>query len=49
MKRALQREILNPLALRILDRTFKEGDTVVVDFTGDRITFGREVIAEVEA
>jgi ATP-dependent Clp protease ATP-binding subunit ClpB len=49
LKRALQREILNPLALKILDKTFKEGDTVAVDFTGDGITFSREVIAEVEA
>jgi ATP-dependent Clp protease ATP-binding subunit ClpB len=49
LKRALQREILNPLALRILDRTFKEGNTVVVDFTGDKITFSKEVTAEVEA
>ncbi len=49
LKRALQREILNPLALKILDRTFKEGDTVEVDFAGDKITFSKEVTAEVEA
>jgi ATP-dependent Clp protease ATP-binding subunit ClpB len=49
LRRALQREILNPLAMKILDRTFKEGDTVEVDFAGDKITFSKEVTAEVEA
>ncbi len=49
LKRALQREILNPLAMKILDRTFTEGDTVEVDFADDRLTFAKEVTAEVEA
>lgn len=49
LKRALQREILNPLAMKILDRTFMEGDTAVVDYDGNNITFVREVAAEVEA
>jgi ATP-dependent Clp protease ATP-binding subunit ClpB len=49
LKRALQRDILNPLALKILDRTFKEGDTVEVAFEKDKITFSKEVTAEVEA
>jgi len=49
LKRALQREILNPLAMKILERTFKEGDTVVVDYDGSGITFVREITAEVEA
>jgi ATP-dependent Clp protease ATP-binding subunit ClpB len=48
LKRALQREILNPLAVKILDRTFTEGDTVVADFEDDRITFSKEVGAKVE-
>ena len=39
LKRALQREILNPLAIRILDKTFKEGDTVEVDYKGNKLTF----------
>ncbi|MBI5187925.1 MAG: ATP-dependent chaperone ClpB [Nitrospirae bacterium] len=46
LKRALQREILNPLSLKILDRTFKEGDTVEVDFGDNKITFKKEVTAE---
>jgi ATP-dependent Clp protease ATP-binding subunit ClpB len=48
LKRTLQREILNPLAKKILDRTFRDGDTVIVDFEGGKITFTKEVIAEVE-
>lgn len=47
LKRALQREILNPLAIKILDRTFLEGDTVVVDFEDDRITFLKEAEAKI--
>ena len=48
LKRALQREILNPLALRILDKTFTEGDTVEVDYQDGKLTFTREVAAEIE-
>jgi ATP-dependent Clp protease ATP-binding subunit ClpB len=48
LKRTLQREILNQLAKKILDRTFKEGDTVIVDFESGRIAFAKEVAAEVE-
>ena len=49
LKRALQREILNPLAMKILDRTFREGDTVLVDYEKDTLHFTRETAAEVEA
>jgi len=49
LKRALQKEILNLLAMKILDRTFKEGDTVVVDFVDDKIAFTKEVAAGAEA
>jgi ATP-dependent Clp protease ATP-binding subunit ClpB len=49
LKRALQREILNPLAMKILDRTFREGDTVLVDYEQDKLQFTKETTAEVEA
>jgi len=49
LKRALQKEILNPLALKILDKTFKEGDTVIVDFKKDMVTFKKEEVANVKA
>jgi len=48
LRRALQREILNPLALKILDGTFKEGDMVEVDFEDNKIIFRKEMVAEVE-
>ena len=41
LKRALQRRLLDPLALRVLDGAFREGDTVVVDVAGDELSFTR--------
>jgi len=39
LKRAIQRQVLDPLALRVLEGTFGEGDTVVVDVSGGALTF----------
>jgi ATP-dependent Clp protease ATP-binding subunit ClpB len=39
LKRALQRRLLDPLALRVLDGAFREGDTVVVDVAGEELSF----------
>ena len=39
LKRALQREVQNPLAVRILEGDFKEGDTIVVDVEDGKTTF----------
>src|SRR5687767_5875546 len=39
LKRALQRRLLDPLALRVLDGAFREGDTIVVDVAGDELSF----------
>jgi len=36
LKRALQRLLLDPLALRVLDGEFRDGDTVAVDLTRPR-------------
>jgi ATP-dependent Clp protease ATP-binding subunit ClpB len=36
LKRTIQQEIQNPLALRLLDGTYREGDTVRVDIDKDR-------------
>jgi ATP-dependent Clp protease ATP-binding subunit ClpB len=47
LKRTIQRLVQDPLALKLLEREFTEGDTVVVDVEGDRIAFRREVTAEV--
>jgi ATP-dependent Clp protease ATP-binding subunit ClpB len=47
LKRALQRRLLDPLALRVLDGAFREGDTVVVDVAGEELSFtkGRAIHA----
>ncbi|HAM49434.1 MAG TPA: ATP-dependent chaperone ClpB [Nitrospiraceae bacterium] len=47
LKRILQKEILNPLAVKLLDGTFKEGDTVEVDFAGNTLSFRALIEAEV--
>jgi ATP-dependent Clp protease ATP-binding subunit ClpB len=39
LKRALQRRLLDPLAVRVLDGAFREGDTVMVDVAGDELSF----------
>jgi len=41
LKRALQRLLLDPLALRVLDGEFRDGDTVVVDLADDKIRFAK--------
>src|SRR5881409_2804188 len=43
LKRTIQRLVQDPLALRLLEHEFVEGDTVVVDAAGDALTFGRAV------
>jgi len=47
LKRAIQREILNPLAMKLLDGTFKEGDMVEVDFEDSQPIFRKRTEAEV--
>ncbi|BAU65435.1 ATP-dependent chaperone ClpB [Stanieria sp. NIES-3757] len=39
LKRAIQRELENPIATKILDNTFSEGDTIFVDCTEHHLTF----------
>jgi ATP-dependent Clp protease ATP-binding subunit ClpB len=47
LKRTIQRLIQDPLALRLLQREFAEGDTVTVDAENGDIVFHRTVTAEV--
>jgi ATP-dependent Clp protease ATP-binding subunit ClpB len=47
LKRTIQRLVQDPLALKLLEREFADGDTVVVDVEGDQIVFRKEVTAEV--
>ncbi len=39
LKRTIQRRVLDPLALRVLEGEFGEGDTVVVDAGAEALTF----------
>jgi ATP-dependent Clp protease ATP-binding subunit ClpB len=47
LKRTIQRLVQDPLALRLLEGEFKEGDTVTVDAEGDALVFRRAVPAEI--
>ncbi len=47
LKRAIQHEIENPLAQKILAGEFLPGDTIVVDWQDGRMVFSREVQAEI--
>jgi ATP-dependent Clp protease ATP-binding subunit ClpB len=42
LKRSIQRRVLDPLALRVLEGDFREGDTVVVDAGRDALTFTKQ-------
>jgi ATP-dependent Clp protease ATP-binding subunit ClpB len=41
LKRTIQRQILDPLAMRVLQGEFREGDLVRVDASGGKLTFSR--------
>jgi ATP-dependent Clp protease ATP-binding subunit ClpB len=47
LKRTIQRLVQDPLALKLLETEFADGDTVTVDVDGDALAFRREVTAEV--
>ena len=46
LKRAIQRLVENPLALRLLEGDFAEGDTVRVDTRGDELVFEKAAAVE---
>jgi ATP-dependent Clp protease ATP-binding subunit ClpB len=47
LKRTIQRRVQDPLALKLLEGEFKDGDTVVVDADRDQIVFRRAIAANV--
>ena len=47
LKRAIQHEVENPLAQKILAGEFMPGDTIVVDWQDGRMVFSREVQVEI--
>jgi len=42
LKRAIQRELENPLATKLLENTFTEGDTIMVDYIDGSLSFSRQ-------
>ena len=42
LKRTIQRDLLDPLSLELLEGKFKEGDSIRADIVGDRITFKKK-------
>ncbi|MEJ2192453.1 MAG: ATP-dependent chaperone ClpB [Nitrospirota bacterium] len=48
LKRHIQREILNPLAMRLLDGTFQKGDLVEVDVEENKAVFTKAAPARAE-
>ena len=43
LKRAIQREMENPIATKILENTFVEGDTIVIDSEKDHLVFDKKI------
>jgi ATP-dependent Clp protease ATP-binding subunit ClpB len=48
LKRTIQRRVLDPLALRVLEGEFREGDQVVVDVGDNALTFVKKQTAAVK-
>ncbi|RKY66232.1 MAG: hypothetical protein DRP97_08270, partial [Candidatus Latescibacterota bacterium] len=45
LKRVIQRQVENPMAMALLEREFAEGETVVVDAQGKELVFRKGEIA----
>jgi ATP-dependent Clp protease ATP-binding subunit ClpB len=43
LRRTIQRQVLDPLALRVLEGEFREGDKIVVDVNGNGVTFTKQL------
>jgi ATP-dependent Clp protease ATP-binding subunit ClpB len=48
LKRAIQRELENPIATKILDNSFTEGDKILVERVEDKLTFTKDKPEEVK-
>jgi ATP-dependent Clp protease ATP-binding subunit ClpB len=42
LKRAIQREVENPLATKLLENTFVSGDTIIIDYSENGLTFTKK-------
>ncbi|NMG21716.1 ATP-dependent chaperone ClpB [Brasilonema bromeliae] len=47
IKRALQREVENPVATKLLENTFVPGDTIVIDKADHGLTFNKKMVVKV--
>jgi ATP-dependent Clp protease ATP-binding subunit ClpB len=47
LKRAIQREIENPLATKLLENTFISGDTIIIDKNETGLSFSKKVLVKV--
>ncbi|MBD1867682.1 ATP-dependent chaperone ClpB [Leptolyngbya sp. FACHB-671] len=45
LKRAIQKELENPIATKILENTFIEGDTILIDLVDHKLTFNKRKLA----
>jgi ATP-dependent Clp protease ATP-binding subunit ClpB len=45
LKRTIQRRVLDPLALRVLEGEFREGDAITLDGARGEITFDKKELA----
>ncbi|MCB2228604.1 MAG: ATP-dependent chaperone ClpB [Desulfarculaceae bacterium] len=41
LKRAIQSQVMDPLAVKMLDGSFGDGDTIVADVEGDKVVFDK--------
>jgi len=41
LKRTIQRRVLDPLAMRVLQGDFREGDAIRIDASGGELQFSR--------
>lgn len=46
LRRVLQREIMDSLAIKLIEGTFKEGDIVEIEFKDGKILFNKTILAE---
>ncbi|PSB22054.1 ATP-dependent chaperone ClpB [Phormidesmis priestleyi ULC007] len=44
LKRAIQRELQNPIATKLLENTFVDGDTILVDLVKGKLSFNKKTV-----
>jgi ATP-dependent Clp protease ATP-binding subunit ClpB len=44
LKRAIQRQVENPIATKLLENTFVAGDTIWIDLVDNQLTFGKQSV-----